>query len=187
MLFKITLGDKNILAFNSYNHQVVPVSFWRLPLLVVCFIIIRLFIDAQKVRKKKVSFRWSDSDKKSRKIIFFLLTPRCCSSVVLSIKQNFHMFFVAQRTKRSVFYGAGCFWRLPLLAGQKKIGENFFSPISNYWDFITCSTSCPIDSTRFSRTAWHKARLCYTRLFAARAIDREFCFTCSTSCPIRHG
>ena len=72
-----------------------------------------------------VSFRWRNSDEKSRKIIFFLLTPRCCSSVVLSIKQNFHIFLVAQRTKRSVFYGAGCFWRLPLLTGQKKIGENF--------------------------------------------------------------
>ena len=70
-------------------------------------------------------------------------------------KVKFYMFFVAQRTKRSVFYGAGGFWRLPLLTGQKKIGEKKFSPISNYWDFITCSTSCPIDSTRFSRTAWH--------------------------------
>ena len=99
-------------------------------------------------------------------------------------KVKFYMFFVAQRTKRSVFYGAGGFWRLPLLTGQKKIGEKKFSPISNYWDFITCSTSCPIDSTRFSRTAWHKARLCYTRLFAARAIDREFCFICSTKFPI---
>ena len=40
----------------------------------------------------------------------------------------------------------------------------------------------PIDSTRLSRPAWHKLRLCYTRLFAARAIYRSICDCCV--CPI---
>ena len=43
---------------------------------------------------------------------------------------------------------------------------------------------CPIDSTRLQRPAWHKLRLCYTRLFAARAIYRSICVTSPTNCPI---
>ena len=42
----------------------------------------------------------------------------------------------------------------------------------------------PIDSTRLSRPAWHKLRLCCTRLFAARAIYRSICVTSPTNCPI---
>ena len=41
---------------------------------------------------------------------------------------------------------------------------------------------CPIDSTRLPRPAWHKLRLCCTRLFAARAIYRSICDCCV--CPI---
>ena len=39
----------------------------------------------------------------------------------------------------------------------------------------------PIDSTRLSRPAWHKLRLCCTRLFAARAIYRSICVTSPTN------
>ena len=57
------------------------------------------FLSAQKVRKKLL-FDGATATRNLEKTMFFLSTPRCCPSVVFSIKQDFYMFFVAQRTKR---------------------------------------------------------------------------------------
>ena len=102
------------------------------------------------------------------------LLKHCCARCKNSNKFGFNSLASALRYPHGYSYAvATCDqWLLALSIGQFMLLRPqivFFSPI---------------DSTRLSRPAWHKLRLCCTRLFAARAIYRSICVTSPTNCPI---
>ena len=69
-------------------------------MLVVCFVIIRLFIDAQKVRKKMGLFDGAIATRNLKKAVFLSFNISVLFLGYSLHKANFYMFFVAQRTKR---------------------------------------------------------------------------------------